>query len=374
MLRISHVFPPIGRTTVILTVTCVAAGLAGIWAFADARGVAADGSAHAASQPTKSVANPAVARRPEAPGSFAKNATNGAATKRTPLAKPGPTGAKPTGGKPPAGAAKTGAAAPKRDESGEAEAAIGERSSTDMDVDYDTPFPHRVNPFELPEEPVVVAGKQDDKAHPDVTVLGFANVDRPKVLVEINGMVATLAVGDRLEQVAVTSIEPPSVSFEFRRVSWTVSIFDEPAKPDHRPGAPSRPGTTVRAGVVRAASESPPQDRRAATSSEPGTRPGTAPRTPSRLTPGTVPGATPSLPTSLPATSPPAARSGVPTAVSVPAERNSDSSTHAQPGPIPPRLGVPAGQGKSQATLSPSRVPEVTRRLPPSTLTDSRKP
>ena len=95
----------------------------------------------------------------------------------------------------------------------------------DLLADYTPPYPSRENPFELPADPVTPA-MAEDQSHPDVRVLGFANVDGPRAIVQINGKPHTLGEGDRADQIELVQISAPQVTLQYRRQRWTASIND----------------------------------------------------------------------------------------------------------------------------------------------------
>ncbi|QEG43542.1 hypothetical protein [Roseimaritima ulvae] len=86
------------------------------------------------------------------------------------------------------------------------------------------PFPERENPFLFPHDrvqPVVPAAEVSQ-----VRVLGFVEVDQPRVLLKVSDRTRTLAVGDAAQGVEVLAIEPPLVRLRQGNLTWNASLFD----------------------------------------------------------------------------------------------------------------------------------------------------
>ena len=61
-----------------------------------------------------------------------------------------------------------------------------------------------------------------------VSLIGFANVDRQQVLLRIDGVIASLTVGDSRGELQVLAIDPPKVTLKRANREWTVKLFDTP--------------------------------------------------------------------------------------------------------------------------------------------------
>lgn len=87
--------------------------------------------------------------------------------------------------------------------------------------------PDRVDPFSFP------AGvANSDQAGTtintvaQVEVLGFANVDEPRVFLRTKGMIKSLGVGRVTDGVEVVAINPPEVELRMGSLIWTATMFD----------------------------------------------------------------------------------------------------------------------------------------------------
>jgi hypothetical protein len=129
----------------------------------------------------QAAAKPPVAERPSIANS-----------KQAPAAKSGPTPAVSTEGQSPAAA-------------------------------YQPPFPDRVDLFVPPKRQGNVLVK-DGGAEDSVELLGFIRVDRPQVVLSINGQVASIAEGATQFGIEVISIQQPKVVLQRGRQRWQASL------------------------------------------------------------------------------------------------------------------------------------------------------
>jgi hypothetical protein len=77
---------------------------------------------------------------------------------------------------------------------------------------FSPPFPDRLELFEPPQR--AEGTVQRDDAGETVELKGFINVDQPKVLLAIDGVIAPIPEGGEKYGVQVITIEPPSVVFQ----------------------------------------------------------------------------------------------------------------------------------------------------------------
>ncbi len=92
---------------------------------------------------------------------------------------------------------------------------------------WTAPYPERSNPFRYPgdvSEPELVKHEPTHTAH--VSVLGFANIDRPLAILKIRDSTRTLGDGDQFGELRVLSVVPPSVTLQMSNLVWTISMFD----------------------------------------------------------------------------------------------------------------------------------------------------
>jgi hypothetical protein len=88
---------------------------------------------------------------------------------------------------------------------------------------FNPPFPDRLEPFEPPK------GKQgtvrrDEEHGASVELKGFVNVDQPRVVLSIDGVVSPIPQGGEKYGVQVISIQPPSVVLQRGRARWTATL------------------------------------------------------------------------------------------------------------------------------------------------------
>ena len=92
---------------------------------------------------------------------------------------------------------------------------------------YQWPNPNR-NEIFLPPASKPAGVTTDNRDSFGVALIGFANVDRQQVLLEIDGITASLTVGDSRRELQVLAIDPPAVTLQRGNREWTVKLFDTP--------------------------------------------------------------------------------------------------------------------------------------------------
>lgn len=106
-------------------------------------------------------------------------------------------------------------------------AQLDARQSGNRIADFDAPYPERVDPFSFPEGAPV-----DDQEGTTITtvaqveVLGFANVDEPRVFLRTKEITRSLGVGDVTDGVEVIAIKAPAVELRMGSLVWTATMFD----------------------------------------------------------------------------------------------------------------------------------------------------
>jgi hypothetical protein len=88
---------------------------------------------------------------------------------------------------------------------------------------FSPPFPERLELFEPPKR-AQSAVRQNDNDGETVELKGFVNVDTPRVVLSIDGVVAPIAEGGEKYGVQVISIQPPSVVLQRGRSRWTATL------------------------------------------------------------------------------------------------------------------------------------------------------
>ncbi|TWT89925.1 hypothetical protein Mal64_03070 [Pseudobythopirellula maris] len=89
---------------------------------------------------------------------------------------------------------------------------------------YEPPFPERVSLFTPPMGAARNARRAGSDRAESVELLGFASVDGPVVVLQIDGVVMPLAIGDEHDGVQVLSAAPPRAVLQRGRNRWTASI------------------------------------------------------------------------------------------------------------------------------------------------------
>jgi hypothetical protein len=90
-----------------------------------------------------------------------------------------------------------------------------------------TPSPGRLNPFEIAS---TFESESDapDRSHGkrEIRVLGFIEVDKPMVILSIDGRSQSFSAGDTQDRITVTEVSPPRARITLDGVTWYASIFD----------------------------------------------------------------------------------------------------------------------------------------------------
>ena len=94
---------------------------------------------------------------------------------------------------------------------------------------WSAPYPQRANAFAYPGDSVeaVETTKTDTSLTSSVSVVGFANVDGPVVMLKFRDQTHTMSVGDKHGSIQVTEIAPPRVTLKMANLIWTISMFDK---------------------------------------------------------------------------------------------------------------------------------------------------
>jgi len=88
---------------------------------------------------------------------------------------------------------------------------------------FSPPFPDRLDLFEPPKraQGTIRRNEQDGET---VELKGFVNVDRPRVVLSIDGVISPIHEGGEKYGVQVISIQPPSVVLQRGRSRWTATL------------------------------------------------------------------------------------------------------------------------------------------------------
>ncbi len=89
-------------------------------------------------------------------------------------------------------------------------------------------YPDRVNPFTFPRD-----ADDSDRGGANVTsvvqvqILGFAEVDEPRVFLRTNERTKSMRIGEIFDGVEVVAIHPPAVELRMGNLVWTATMFDQ---------------------------------------------------------------------------------------------------------------------------------------------------
>ncbi len=89
---------------------------------------------------------------------------------------------------------------------------------------YVLPFPDREDPFHFPEDASLAETPVSTVKR--VEVLGFSNVDEPRVLVRTQNGVNSIRVGQKFDGIEVLEIHRPAVKLKIDNLVWTATMFD----------------------------------------------------------------------------------------------------------------------------------------------------
>jgi hypothetical protein len=96
-------------------------------------------------------------------------------------------------------------------------------TSAQQPTGFAPPFPDRLEIFEPPKR-AQASVKRDDEHGQSVELKGFINVDQPRVVLSIDGVISPVPVGGEKYGVHVISIQPPSVVLQRGRNRWTATL------------------------------------------------------------------------------------------------------------------------------------------------------
>jgi hypothetical protein len=88
---------------------------------------------------------------------------------------------------------------------------------------FSPPFPDRDDLFEPPKR-AKGAVRRNDELGATVELKGFINVDRPRVVLSIDGVISSLEEGGEKYGVQVISIQPPTVVLQRGRDRWPATL------------------------------------------------------------------------------------------------------------------------------------------------------
>jgi hypothetical protein len=90
-------------------------------------------------------------------------------------------------------------------------------------TEFAPPFPDRLDLFEPPKRAQSTI-RRDDESGNTVELKGFINVNGPRAVLSIDGVIAPIAEGGEKYGVQVISIDAPSVVLQRGRSRWTATL------------------------------------------------------------------------------------------------------------------------------------------------------
>jgi hypothetical protein len=90
-------------------------------------------------------------------------------------------------------------------------------------VEFKPPFPERADLFEAPKRAQSTL-RRDDEHGQSVELKGFVNVDEPRVVLSIDGVISPVPEGGEKYGVQVISIQPPKAVLQRGRSRWTATL------------------------------------------------------------------------------------------------------------------------------------------------------
>ncbi|MCI0334442.1 MAG: hypothetical protein L0228_14585 [Planctomycetes bacterium] len=97
------------------------------------------------------------------------------------------------------------------------------QKQTDQIAQYTPPFPDRLDLFEPPQRAKGSVRREDEHGE-TVELKGFIDVDEPRVVLSIDGVISSIPEGGEKYGVQVISIEPPTVVLQRGRNRWPATL------------------------------------------------------------------------------------------------------------------------------------------------------
>jgi hypothetical protein len=89
----------------------------------------------------------------------------------------------------------------------------------------DMPSPGRTNPFEFLGDSEASAHSESGNRKKEIRVWGFVHLDRPGVLLSVDGKSSVYFTGETVGQITVLEVSPPTVRLQHNGLSWQESLF-----------------------------------------------------------------------------------------------------------------------------------------------------
>ena len=103
---------------------------------------------------------------------------------------------------------------------------------SESDATFRPAYPDRVDPFSFPETaPVSDESSTSITSVAQVEILGFAEVDEPRVFLRTRDQIKSLKVDDVVDGVEVVSISPPTARLRMGTLVWTATMYEGLSRP-----------------------------------------------------------------------------------------------------------------------------------------------
>src|SRR4051794_31741122 len=97
------------------------------------------------------------------------------------------------------------------------------KATSALVAEFKPPFPERADLFEAPKRAQSTV-RRDDEHGQSVELKGFVNVDEPRVVLSIDGVISPIPEGGEKYGVQVISIQPPKAVLQRGRSRWTATL------------------------------------------------------------------------------------------------------------------------------------------------------
>ncbi len=90
-------------------------------------------------------------------------------------------------------------------------------------TEFKPPFPERADMFETPKRAQGMV-RRDEEFGQSIELKGFVNVDEPRAILSIDGILSPVPEGGEKYGIQVISIQPPKVVLQRGRSRWTATL------------------------------------------------------------------------------------------------------------------------------------------------------
>lgn len=97
-------------------------------------------------------------------------------------------------------------------------------------IKVDLPSPDRTNPFAISDEYENEARDNNGPQKREIRIVGFIELDKPCVLLSIDGKSQLYTQGETLNNITVNDVTPPSARVTYDGISRSLSLFDHRSK------------------------------------------------------------------------------------------------------------------------------------------------